>query len=110
MKAAAEEKNPLYSSLGGDADFAPLLAWFVEELPSRIATFEEQLAAGDWDGLRQAAHQLKGAGGSYGFAPITPAAGRLEAAVVQREPEEEIRAAVEALVDLCRRACAGQPD
>jgi len=110
MKAAAQAQNPLYSSLGDDPDFAPLLAWFIEELPGRIATVEEQLAAADWDGLRRTAHQLKGVGGSYGFEPITPAAERLEAAVVKREPEERIRAAVEALLDICRRACAGQPD
>ena len=107
MNAITEEQR-LYSSFGGDPDFAPLVDWFVQELPSRIATLEQKLAAADWDGLKQAAHQLKGAGGSYGFAPITPAAGRLEAAIATHEPEERIRAAVEELAGICRCARAGQ--
>ena len=107
MKAFSQEQDALYSSLGGDPDFAPLVDWFIQELPNRIATLEEKLAGADWDGLRQAAHQLKGAGGSYGFEAITPAAGHLEAAVVKGEPEEQIRAAIEALADICRRR-AGQ--
>jgi len=109
MKATTGAQH-LYSSLGKDPDFAPLVDWFIQELPSRIASLEEKFAAADWDGLKQVAHQLKGAGGSYGFEAITPAAGRVEAAIQQREPEEQIRSAVEELVDLCRRARADQAD
>jgi HPt (histidine-containing phosphotransfer) domain-containing protein len=97
----------MYSSLGGDPELAALVEWFVQELPKRAAAMLERTDASDWEGLRQAAHQLKGAGGSYGFAPLTPAAARLEEAIAGGEGEEEILAAVVELVDLCLSARAG---
>ena len=100
-------RNAMYSSLAGDPEFSSLVEWFVQELPKRAAAMLEKSNASDWEGLRLAAHQLKGAGGSYGFAPLTPAATRLEDAIASGEGEEEILAAVVELVDLCLGARAG---
>jgi HPt (histidine-containing phosphotransfer) domain-containing protein len=76
---------------------------FVDEMPDRIAALTDQMAGGDMEGLRQTAHQLKGAAGSYGFEPITPCAAQLEQAIRDRESLERIREATEELVDLCSR-------
>jgi HPt (histidine-containing phosphotransfer) domain-containing protein len=99
----------LYSSLGTDPDLGQLVDLFVEEMPGRVAGVLEQLSRDDWDGLRQTAHQLKGAAGSYGFQPITASAARVEDAIREGLPEEQIRRAVGELTDLCSRAHGGAP-
>jgi histidine phosphotransfer protein HptB len=99
----------IYSALATDPDLADLVEMFVGEMPKRIATLSEQLGGEDWDGLRRTAHQLKGAAGSYGFAPMTPVAGKVESAIRDGEPESNIRQSVAELVDLCGRLCAGLP-
>jgi len=99
----------LYSRLAEDPDLADIVGLFVQEMPERIARLLDRFAASDWEGLRRAAHQLKGAAGSYGFGPISPAAARLEDNVLHSRPEEEINRAVQELIELCRRARAGTP-
>jgi HPt (histidine-containing phosphotransfer) domain-containing protein len=101
--------EPLYSTLGGDPDLGDLVTLFVEEMPDRVANIMDLLNRQQWDELRRTAHQIKGAAGSYGFAAITPCAGKVESAIRDHEPEENIRQAVDDLVALCNRACAGTP-
>ena len=82
---------------------------FVEEMPERVASLLDHFNRKDWERLRQIAHQLKGAAGSYGFGAISPCAGRLEGVIRDSEPEERIHEAVMELVDLCGRIRCGQP-
>jgi len=100
---------PLYSTLAGDPDLGAIVAVFVEEMPERVDNVIRFLNRGDREQLRRAAHQLKGAAGSYGFDPITSAAARLEDAIRQSRPDEDIRQASDDLVELCRQARAGTP-
>ena len=102
--------GPLYSSFGADPELGEIVELFVEEMPSRIETLVEQYTSHNWEGLRQTAHQLRGAAGSYGFDDISPTAARLERFLEASEPEETVRNAVEQLVDVCSRARAGVPD
>jgi len=99
----------VYSRLADDSDLRDIVELFVEEMPGRVANLLGQLEAADWDGLRRTAHQLKGAAGSYGFDAISPAAGKVESAIRDGEPEIRIREAVDELVDLCNRARVGSP-
>lgn len=101
--------EPLYSTLGGDPDLGDLVTLFVEEMSDRVANIQDLLKRRDWEELRRAAHQIKGAAGSYGFGAISPCAGKLEYAIRDQEPEENIRQAVEDLTAICNRACAGTP-
>lgn len=101
--------EPLYSTLGGDPDLSDLVTLFVEEMSDRVAHIQDLLARHEWDELRRAAHQIKGAAGSYGFGDISPCAGKVEYAIRDQEPEENIHKAVEDLVAMCNRACAGTP-
>lgn len=101
--------EPLYSSFGVDPDLGEIVELFVEEMPSRIQTLVEQYNSEDWEGLQRTAHQLKGAAGSYGFDGISPVAARLERFLDAAEPEQDIRDAVEQLIDMCSRARAGGP-
>lgn len=109
MTVLALNSEPLYSNLGADPDLGEIVTMFVDEMPGRIALIEAQAAAGDWDSLRRTAHQLKGAAGSYGFDPISPAAATVEAAIKLGASPDEIRDKVEILVGMCRRAKAGAP-
>jgi HPt (histidine-containing phosphotransfer) domain-containing protein len=99
----------LFSSLGDDAELAEIVELFVAEMPGRVELLERHLAAADWKALSRAAHQLKGAAGSYGFAAITPYAARVEAAANDVNQHATVAVAVQELIDLCRRtrACRG---
>jgi HPt (histidine-containing phosphotransfer) domain-containing protein len=109
MAQPSQASGPLYSTLAEDPDLAVIVAAFVEEMPERVGNLIRLAEGGDWEPLRQAAHQLKGAAGSYGFHPITSAAAQLEDAIRGSQPEEDVRRACDDLVTLCRLAQAGTP-
>ncbi len=110
MPSLSLETQLLFSDLSRDPDLVDLVALFVGELPERVRTLEELLASRDWQGLRRAAHQIKGAAGSYGFPAISAVAAALESAAGQPAPEDEIRVCFEELTTLCLRARAGVPE
>jgi HPt (histidine-containing phosphotransfer) domain-containing protein len=87
------------SEFADDPDMVELIELFVDGIPAQIAKLEAASAAGDPDGVRRIAHQLKGAAGGYGFSTVTDAAGVLEATTAAGAPFEE---ALAALVQLCR--------
>lgn len=107
---APTQTTALYSSLASDPDLADIVALFVEEMPDRIATFLQHCESGDRESLRRAAHQLKGAAGSYGFDPISSVAGRLEGALRAGAAEERIHEGVTELVEMCRACRVGSGD
>ena len=109
MANLTKELDPLYSTLGGDPDLATLVEMFVDEMPLRVKTIRDCMQSTDLDGLQRAAHQLKGAAGSYGFHEITNEAAQLERAVRDRREVQEIENAVEALATMCGRARPGTP-
>ena len=99
------ESVPLvYSELANDPDLRDLIQLFVDEMPYRAALFEELFRTGDFEELRRAVHQLKGAAGSYGFAPITEAASTLEQCLRQEAPYEQTRNELHRLLRLCTAA------
>lgn len=96
--------QPLYSTLQDDPDLGEIVLMFIEEMQGRIDDLQTRLASGNWEDLARAAHQLKGAAGSYGFAPITDVAARVEYAVRSGRPEAEILGSARELIEICRRA------
>ncbi|MFH1919429.1 MAG: Hpt domain-containing protein [Planctomycetota bacterium] len=107
MTQTLTTNEPLYSPLSEDPDLRDIVEMFIEEMPDRTARLLDRLNASDWEGLRRLSHQLKGAAGSYGFGPVTDSAARVEEAVRESSPEEEIRRLVDDLVSLCGRAQVG---
>lgn len=103
------DRDCVYSRLGADPELADIVEMFVQELPKRLDAMRHHLENADWEGLRQLAHQMKGAAGSYGFDVVSPVAGKIESAVRDGEPEDHIRAAVSELTDLCGRVRCGAP-
>ena len=109
MTATTHEGTAIYSTFGGDPELGELVELFVHELPDRISTLEEAFASKDENTLRGTAHQLKGAGGSYGFDQLTPLAAAVELAESGGEPEENIWRALQQLITVCQQFRAGEP-
>ncbi len=108
MSQANASPEYVYSALAADPELGEIVEMFVEEMPGRVATLLDHFNKKDWDGLRQTAHQLKGAAGSYGFGIISPSAGKLETVLRDGEPEHHIYEAITELVNLCGRVRSGQ--
>lgn len=100
----------LRSEFAEDPDMKDILEMFVQELPSRAEDLRRCLRENETAKLARVAHQLKGAGGGYGFPLISEVAGRLEATIASLNGSpaaatlEEVRRQVDALIDLCHRA------
>lgn len=75
-----EATQPVYSSFADDPDFAELVEFFVEAIPERCQMLQESHCQNKTDELRTIAHQLKGAGGGYGFDGLSEHAACLEQA------------------------------
>ena len=99
----------LYSTLAEDPDVGELVGLFVEDLSERIRNLEQLLEASDREGVGRLAHQLKGAAGSYGFAPLTPLAAELESFARNGGSEAELYKAFEELQETCSRVRAESP-
>ena len=78
MNDDAQTQAPVYSDFANDPDFAEILQMFMETIPERQQSLEEAHRAGEIEQVQSYAHQLKGAGGGYGFKGLTAAAAGLE--------------------------------
>lgn len=99
--------NVYYSSLAADPDLAELVDLFVAELPERLAALHSALETSRIADVARFAHQLKGAGGSYGFPQLTPVAARLEMLAKQSAPETLLCDALNDLVAVAGRVRSG---
>ena len=90
------------SDLAADPNLGPVLAAFVRRLPAIAAEVGRLLAAGDGPALTRAVHQLRGAGGSYGFTPVSVAAGGIEDRLRGGDPAAAVAGAVAGLIDTLR--------
>lgn len=86
------------SAFADDPDFTELIEFFVGALPERHQALQQALAREDYDELRVMAHQLKGAGGGYGFDDLSCLASQLEEAC-KHDQTPEISARVRELLD-----------
>ena len=76
---ATFDERALLDRLSGDAALmSEVIGIFVEDCPSRLAAIEDAVTAGDPEGLRTAAHALKGAAGSLSALSLAEAASALE--------------------------------
>ena len=110
VSATTASGEAIPSAFRDDPDMVGILAEFVGHLPQRLAQMRQAAGAGLWDLLRRLAHQLKGAGGSYGYACLTEAARELESHANQGDAEGAMLA-LNNLAHLCERIQAGHsPD
>jgi diguanylate cyclase (GGDEF)-like protein len=90
----------LRSSYGDNPKMEQVLTRFVARLPDRVTQIQKMLVDEDLDAIKQAAHQLKGAAGGYGFAELTDAAGRVEARIKTHDAFDAITQEVQSLLSL----------
>lgn len=105
-------QGPIQSDFAGDPEMKELIQLFLSELPRRIDAISAALHSGDTPALTRLTHQLRGASAGYGYPTLGRAAGKVEdqlRSVGVSDASQvlaRIGAEVNALVDLCRRACA----
>lgn len=109
MGLSTSGTQALYSSLADDPDLAEIVEMFVDEMPGRIEALIQQYDQANFPELGRLAHQIKGAAGSYGFGDITPYAAKLESAAKSQQAPDQITAALEDLLTMCRSVRAGTP-
>lgn len=107
--AAATATAPLSSSFANDARVAKVLDRFVARLPERVNQIRQCLDGGNLEALRQAVHNLKGAGSGYGFAALSEQSARTEDALRAQQSLDQIRSEVDQLVQLIRRVSGYNP-
>lgn len=103
------ERTPATRSLfADDPEMVEIIEMFVREMPERIAEFRACWDRRELDRLTRLAHQLKGAGGGYGYPALGDAAGKLEHTLKQLVEEgatvalPRLQAEFNELLDLCR--------
>jgi response regulator RpfG family c-di-GMP phosphodiesterase len=100
--AAAAAEPRLRSTHTGDGKIAKLVERFVGRLPERVAAIESMMRKNSLDELKLALHNLKGAGGGYGFSAISDLAGQAEQQLRDEASVEKIRAQVADLLQTVR--------
>lgn len=100
-----EESDVDVCDLGeDDPEVVEVVEAFVSDLVLRMVDIQGALKRADYARVRNLAHQLKGAGGGYGFPKISAAAEAVELATRLPGNGEAIARAVEELGALCERA------
>lgn len=97
-------QHPLYSDLSTDPDMLELVEMFVSELPDRVAAIEQAVEQANLADLAKLSHQLKGAGGGYGFSSITEAAAVVEKQAKLQTDISAVQESLGELLSLCNRA------
>lgn len=101
--------EPIRSQFEDDPDMLELVCEFARELPARAEALECALASASLSELQRLAHQLKGAGGGYGFPQISEAAAELERSLKERRAEPVVKEQSRALCSVLRAVRAPEP-
>ena len=104
--AQGASNEAIQSAFSSDPDMAGIIAEYVGQLSQRLEQMRQAAANSQWDVLQRLAHQLKGAGGGYGYACLTDTAGELESHATQQDTEAAMLA-LNTLAKLCERIQAG---
>ena len=100
--------EPLTSEYADDPEMQPLVREFTVGLTATCGQLRLGLRTGNVEEVRRVGHQLKGAGGGYGYPDVTTAGARLEECVVQAgNIDDAVRAAAAELIAVCELAQAG---
>jgi HPt (histidine-containing phosphotransfer) domain-containing protein len=93
----------LTSTYADDPDMIDAIAQFVKDLPEQVAEMQDLLEGANLSQLQTKVHQLKGAGGGYGFDEVTRLAGTAEQSIKDNKDVEQVRSNVESLLATIRR-------
>ena len=106
------DSKPLSSEFRDDDAMRPIIRLFLLELPDRVQSLAALRHAGDLAAFRRLVHQMKGAGGGYGYPAISLAAAQLERCLEASGSRwlEECEVPFQALLKVFDRAHAGLSD
>jgi PAS domain S-box-containing protein len=107
MPTRVSSVHGIQSQFAGDPDMADVIEEFVARLPGTVTAMVESLERSGHEDLRRLAHQLKGAGGGYGYPLLTEQARKLEDATRTADVEAE-RVALNELQALARSVIVGR--
>ncbi len=97
----------IYSDYADDPDLADTIDGLVDDLGSDINDMRTAFENSDYDKLRRLAHQMKGAGGSYGYNIMTEVSKELEDAAIANN-EKDSACALQKLVKICQAIAKGR--
>ena len=102
--------NPILSDFSDDDSMVKIIQIFLNEIPQRIELIESSFHSGNKEQLCKIIHQLKGAGGGYGFKLITSNAAAFEKQMKQAEDnwQQTTNRALEEFVAILHRVHAGR--
>ncbi len=104
MTVSSVSAEPIYSIFQDEEDFRELLADFKQSAETRRGLLEESFRGGQVGTIRVHAHQLKGAGGGYGFEGLSELAAQLEEACKRPTPDlDEIGPLLDHVMDYLGR-------
>ena len=107
--STSAQDQPLRSELAGEPEMQEVLEAFQAGLTGHVREMDAALAGGDFGRLQRIAHQLKGAGGSYGYPALTQAAAALENAA-RAADTEAARLELAKLRNVIKRVLAGREE
>ena len=93
----------IVSSVAGDPVMAEILVEFVTNLPNEVAILRSLVDGKDMTLLRQTVHQIKGAGGSYGFQCISDVAASAEHGMIAGAALESVQSQVNSLIEMLEK-------
>lgn len=105
--ALSDGGDVIVCELGDDCDVAEVIDLFVVGLGTKVQSMREALNNGCYGEVGNMAHQLKGAGGTFGYPQITEAARDVESAA-RGEDAEGAHLALSDLDTICRAVIGGR--
>jgi HPt (histidine-containing phosphotransfer) domain-containing protein len=99
---SAPASTPVRSLFADDGEWDELLRAFAETIPQKRQALRDWHHGGAVDQIRLLAHQVKGAGGGYGFPELSQVAAALEQAC-QSNNADRVAQAVDDLIDYLDR-------
>jgi HPt (histidine-containing phosphotransfer) domain-containing protein len=107
MNVSEGSARPLHSQLlADDPGMRDIVEEFVDNLAVRLDHLQTAHEKQEWDRLQTLAHQLKGAGGSYGYPEISRLGATMEASFKKQEARQ-FAAWMDELASLIAGAKAG---
>ena len=103
-------KAPIVSTYINEEGMAEIINIFLDGIPKTITTLEASYASANRADFCKLIHQLKGAGGGYGFAEITTMAIGIETKlrVPQKEWKEDIQKKMDEFIIILQRVYASR--
>ncbi len=101
--AIVDSAATIKSNLADFPGMMSLIAEFVDGLPNDVRRMTDLLQQNDMVALRRVVHQLGGAGGGYGFAPLVRPVSSAEEAIDASGTLESIGAEITSVISVIRR-------